>query len=375
MTSYETSSSKGLSEQEQLWALGLLLMPGVGAVTARRLIAFCGGLEGVYHRNAEALRQIPGIGPAISRAVERNKVLQQAEKEMAFAQRNAIRIICYLDTDYPARLKHCDDGPVVLFFKGMAGLNPERVVSIVGTRKPSEHGRKFTRELVNGLAGNAGQVISGLAYGIDAEAHRAAIEAGVPTIAVLAHGLDRIYPAMHTKLAQQMLERGGWISDFASGTLPDRENFPKRNRIIAGLSDAVIVVEAASKGGALITANLAQDYNRDVFAIPGRPDDLMSEGCNRIIRENKAGLVTSASDILYAMRWDQQSRHAKPQQSLFPVGDPEAERLWELLSEPRRMDYLISMSGLSQGRISAILLGMELDGIIHVLPGSRWARG
>jgi len=351
------------------------MMPGVGAITARRLVAFCGGLEGVYYRNAEALQQVPGIGPVISRAIARSKVLQRAEQELEFAARHGIRVLCYLGQDYPQRLNHCDDGPVVLFFKGQGQLNPARVLAVVGTRKPTAQGRALVHELVGGLAGSVGLLVSGLAYGIDAEAHRAALDAGLSTVAVMATGLDRIYPAMHAKLAHQMLERGGWVSDFISGTLPDRENFPKRNRIIAGLSDAVVVAEAASRGGALITAELAQEYNRDVFAIPGRPGDLMSEGCNRLIRENRAALITGAADLSYAMRWDQGARTPTSQKALFPITDPESMLLWELLDQPRGMDYLVARSGMSHGRISSLLLAMELDGQMVVLPGNRWSRG
>lgn len=360
--------------QEQLWAIGLSMLPGVGAVTARRLVAFCGGLEGVYHRNAEALRKVPGIGPVISASIVRNRVLQRAEKELEFMRRNEVKMLCYLEPAYPARLKHCEDGPVVLFWKGAALASPTRPLAIVGTRKPSEHGKKAARDLVCGLAGTADQVISGLAYGIDAEAHRAALECGIPTLAVMATGLDRIYPALHNKLAHQMLERGGWVSDFISGTLPDRENFPKRNRVIAGLADAIVVVEAANRGGALITAELGQDYNRDVFAVPGRPDDLMSQGCNGLIRDNKAGLITGAADLAFAMRWDAGEPKAGRQAALFPSTDPEALLLWELLDEARGMDFLVARSGLTQGRVSALLLTMELDGHLRTLPGNRWVR-
>lgn len=350
------------------------MMPGVGNHTAKRLISFCGGLEGVYHRSSAALRQIPGIGPILSKSVAKGKVLIKAEKELNFARNNGIRVLCYLDEAYPSRLRQCIDGPLILFSKGDGKLNPERAVAVVGTRNATDYGKRVTREIIRDLAGNVGQIVSGLAYGIDAEAHKASLESHIPTVAVLAHGLDRIYPALHRKLAYQMLDDGALISEFRSGSLPDRENFPKRNRIIAGLSDAVLVVEAAEKGGALITADLADGYHRDVFAVPGRCDDLMSKGCLKLIRTNRAALVENASDILYSMRWDHTERRHQKKSMLFPLLDPETEILWNLLKEACSMDMLVEKSGLPQGKISALLLGLELDGWIQLMAGNRWIR-
>lgn len=357
-----------------LWALALKMMPGIGDVTAKRLIGFCGGLEGVFRNSREQLQQIPGIGKALVKAVRSGQSMRRAEEEMEFAQRNKIRIIPYLDTAYPARLRQCDDGPLILFVKGRHDLVAERVISIVGTRNATDYGRQLTRDIVRDLGGNVEQVVSGLAYGIDAEAHKAALAHGVSTVAVLAHGLDRVYPALHRKIALEMQENGALVTEFLSGSLPDRENFPKRNRIIAGMSDAVLVVEAAERGGALITADIADSYNRDVFALPGRVTDPVSQGCLNIIRTNKAALVRNAGDILYSMRWDLDRKPVPAQHRLFPDTDPDTIRLWELLSEPLSLDDITLEMQLPQGKLSAILLSMEIEGWVEALPGNRWAR-
>lgn len=374
MASYENKEISSLSEQELLWAMGLTLLPGIGNITAKRLIAFCGGLEGVYRQTTASLHRIPGIGPALSRALIQGQALRLAEAEMRFARKEQIRVLVYLDKAYPERLKMCEDGPVVLYVKGAGALECRRNVAVVGTRKATEYGREATRKLVQGLTGKVDQVISGLAYGIDAEAHKAALEYGIPTFAVLAHGLDHLYPAVHRKLANRMLETGGLITEFASGSLPDREHFPRRNRIIAGMCDATIVVEAADKGGALITADLADSYNRDVFAMPGRTSDPMSSGCLKLIRTQKAGLICRAEDLLYDMRWDEEKPASGHQTSLFPGTDPLAEGVWTKLSECRSLDDLLQDSGMSQGRLRALLLEMELEGWVEAIPGNRWKR-
>lgn len=374
MASYENKEISSLSEQELLWAMGLTLLPGIGNITAKRLIAFCGGLEGVYRQTTASLHRIPGIGPALSRALIQGQALRLAEAEMRFARKEQIRVLVYLDKAYPERLKMCEDGPVVLYVKGAGALECRRNVAVVGTRKATEYGREATRKLVQGLTGKVDQVISGLAYGIDAEAHKAALEYGIPTFAVLAHGLDHLYPAIHRKLASRMLETGGLITEFASGSLPDREHFPRRNRIIAGMCDATIVVEAADKGGALITADLADSYNRDVFALPGRTSDPMSSGCLKLIRTQRAGLICRAEDLLYDMRWDEEKPASGHQTSLFPGTDPLAEGVWAKLSECRSLDDLLQDSGMSQGRLRALLLEMELEGWVEAIPGNRWKR-
>lgn len=374
MASYENKEISSLGEQELLWAMGLTLLPGIGNITAKRLIAFCGGLEGVYHQTTASLHRIPGIGPALSRALIQGQALRLAEAEMRFARKEQIRVLVYLDKAYPERLKMCEDGPVVLYVKGAGALECRRNVAVVGTRKATDYGREATRKLVQGLSGKVDQVISGLAYGIDAEAHKAALEYGIPTFAVLAHGLDHLYPAVHRKLATRMLETGGLITEFASGSLPDREHFPRRNRIIAGMCDATIVVEAADKGGALITADLADSYNRDVFAMPGRTSDPMSSGCLKLIRTQKAGLICRAEDLLYDMRWDEEKPALGHQTSLFPGTDPLAEGIWAKLSECRSLDDLLLDSGMSQGRLRALLLEMELEGWVEAIPGNRWKR-
>ena len=239
------------------YKIGITLIPLVGDITAKQLISYCGSAEAVFKEKKQALLKIPGIGEITAEGIVNQDVLKRAEEEIAFIEKNNITPVYYLDKEYPLRLKQCEDGPIMFYYKGNAPLHTDRVIAVVGTRSATPYGKKMTEELVQGLRETGALIVSGLAFGIDICAHRAALDAGLNTIGVVAHGLDTIYPPEHSNLANKMLDNGGIVTEFLNGTIPNRENFPKRNRIIAGLSDAVVVVESKETGGALITAEIA----------------------------------------------------------------------------------------------------------------------
>ena len=354
------------------YQISLSLIPGVGGVTAKKLISYCGGVEAIFSEKKNTLLKIPGIGENLASAVLSHKVFDRAEKEMKFIEKHRIRTYFFLDKDYPARLKHCEDGPVMLFIKGDANLNAGKVVSIVGTRSMTEYGREQCNTLIEGLISHNALVVSGLAYGVDACAHKKALDCGLETLAVLGHGLDRIYPPLHQPLARRIFRQGALVTEFLTETQPDRENFPKRNRIIAGLCDAVIVIEAASSGGALITANIANSYNRDVFALPGRTSDLFSKGCNVLIKTNKANLLETVADLEYIMGWDMNKDPKKIiQPALFTELDSDEESMVDLLRKnpEASIDFLVAQGGFTVSKTSALLLGLEFKGILKPLPG------
>lgn len=357
--------------------IAITLISGIGDITGKKLIEHCGSVEAVFAEKKQYLKKIPGIGEALVASITngRDQALARAEKEILFVERNKIDCLFYTETSYPHRLKNCIDSPMMLYFKGKCDLNQAKVISIVGTRSATEYGKKCCKTIIDGLAGSDVLIVSGLAHGIDSCAHKEALKNKLETVAVLAHGLDRIYPSANSSLAEKMLESGGWLTDYLSGTNPDRENFPSRNRIIAGMADATLVVEAAKKGGALITADIANSYNRDVFAIPGKIDDTYSEGCNYFIKINKAALVQSADDIRYLMKWD--SEQVKPeghQRKLFIQLTPDEEAIVALLSQTKEMsiDSICFSMQATTSRIATALLNMEFEGIIKRLPGKMY---
>lgn len=361
------------TDEEMIYCMALTMIPGIGGITAKKLIANCGSAKSVFHEQRSVLQKIPGIGEKTSRSLSRKNILQAAEKELQQMEKRHIRALYYLDADYPYRLKQCEDGPILLFIRGRAQLNQPHVVAIVGTRNITAYGREKCESLVEGLFPFRPLVVSGMAYGVDATAHRAALKNKLPTAAVLGHGLDRIYPPLHIPLARETEKRGGaLLSDFPTGTLPERENFPKRNRIIAGLCDAVIVIEAALTGGALITANIANSYNRDVFALPGRTNDLYSKGCNLLIKSNKAHLFESAADIQYIMNWEaDQKKQPAPQTVLFETLSPEEQKIHSLLREQQEasLDHIVKATGFNLGKTNQLLLRLECKGMLSTLPG------
>ncbi|MFA6945468.1 MAG: DNA-processing protein DprA [Pedobacter sp.] len=355
-----------------LHQIALSCIPGVGSVLARNLLSYCGDAEEVFKAKSKHLAHIPGIGPKTLEFLKNHSALVRAEQELNFIEKYKISTFFLSDDAYPKRLRNCADAPVILYFKGNADLNANKIISVVGTRNATDYGKELCKILIGDLKVHQPVIISGLAYGIDGAAHKESLKLEVPTVGVLAHGLDRIYPAQHRSIAEKMLECGGLITEFMSGTIPDRENFPKRNRIIAGLADLTIVVEANIKGGALITAELANSYNRDVFAYPGRVNDEFSQGCNFLIKTNRANLITKVADLEYMMGWTRNPELPLKAQLSLPINLTEEEQLIaDVLMEKGSLavDDLAILTGFQQSRLALTVLGMEMQGTIISLPG------
>jgi len=357
---------------ERLYLIALTALKGIGDVLARHLLLYFGSAADVFNASKGQLTNAPGIGSVTVEQLWNSKTeaLKRAEKELEFVEKKKIRMYGFLDEDYPHRLKECQDAPVVFYWKGNADLNAAKIISVVGTRKYTDYGRKLTETFIADISKMFPDIIivSGLAYGIDVCAHRNALRNNLPTIAVLAHGLDRIYPAVHRNVASELLTHGGVLSDFMSGGDPVRENFLRRNRIIAGLADATIVVESAVKGGSLVTADIAFSYGRDVFAFPGRTSDERSAGCNRLIQMNKAALINSAADMVKLMCWDVDLVAATEQQQALKFPDNPIIRLLAEKGEFQINDLAIEMD-LPVHRLTSMLFELELEGHIRALPG------
>lgn len=362
-------------EDTLLYKIAISLVPGIGSVTAKSLIAYCGNARQVFHEKEKILRTIPGIGTVLAKNILQSTVMARATKEVDFIMKNGIEAHFYLDESYPQRLKSCVDAPVLLFSKGNPNLNMHKVISMVGTRNATEYGRDLVDKFIFSLAerGYQVQIVSGLAYGIDIQAHRAALRNNLSTVCVLAHGLETIYPSLHRTIAQEMCEKnGGMVSDFLSYSAIDRKNFLRRNRIIAGLADAVIVVESAKKGGALLTAELAVSYNRDLFAFPGRVGETYTEGCHYLIKSNRAGLIENVGDLEYCMNWQPGSGTPDGYQPrLFNELSEEEQRVADLLQEEGEatMDLICYRTGMPMNRVSPLLLALEFAGVVKCLPG------
>ena len=364
-----------MTREDQIGLIAITKMPKIGPVNGKNLISYCGSIEGVFKEKKKNLLKIPGIGASLAGYVDPHAYLEEAEKEMKFIEKNQIRLLSYLDKAYPARLLNFESCPIILYFRGTADLNHYRTVAVVGTRSPTDYGRLMCERLVEGLAPYNVLLVSGLAFGIDGIAHRSCLEAGIPTLGVLGHGLDRYYPAEHKTMAKKMEEnKGGVLSEFTSGSRPDRENFPMRNRIIASMSDAIIVVESRRKGGSIITADYGNEYNKDVFAIPGPVNHELSEGCNKLIKQNKAHLLESASDISYIMRWDEIDSQKVVQKQLFVELDEPETRLIAVLREHKELsiDNLTYKLGTSPSETASLLLGLEFKGLVRSLPGKKY---
>jgi DNA processing protein len=359
------------------YKIGITLIKGVGNSLAKNLIAYLGSEEAVFKEKQHILAKIPGIGDVISKEIAAQDVLMRAEEEIEFILKNKIGHYYFTDRDYPYRLKECSDSPIMLFSKGNCNLNDGKFIGIVGTRNATETGKEYCRKLIDDLSAmlpNA-VIVSGLAYGIDITAHKTALDSKLSTIGVLGHGLDRIYPSSHRSSAVKMLESGALVTEYLSKTNPDRQNFVNRNRIIAGMCDALVVVESANRGGALITAEMANDYNRDVFAFPGRVSDEWSAGCNALIKNNKASLVESAADILKAMNWENINSDVirNVQTSLFvDLSDNEMNIVTKLrqYQDGVQMNELAIQLELPVSKISSLLLEMEFKGIVKCSPGN-----
>jgi DNA processing protein len=363
-----------MSEVTLKHKIALGLIPGIGDINARKLVSHIGSVEGVFTESYQSLIKIPGIGTGLARYICDRSYLERAEKEAEYVQKNNIRTFFYLDNDYPYRLRHCDDSPVVFFFRGECDLNGPRILSVIGTRNATLRGKELCDKIISGLAAGHPDLIisSGLAYGIDITAHKAALANNLHTLGVLGHGFKTIYPSVHRTVANSMLTQGGLISDFLSDELPERNNFIKRNRIIAGISDATLVVESGLKGGALITADIANSYNRDVFAVPGRPDDQWSAGCNNLIKRNKAALVENSDDIEYYLDWKTEKSKAPVQRVLFNEMSDDERRVFEFISKEGEMniDNICRLTEMPVYKLSSLLLQMEFNGIIRCYPGN-----
>ena len=366
-----------MSSDERLYLIGLTILKGVGDVLARHLLQYFGSAEEVFKAKRPLLEKVPGIGMYTAEQIDkaRPEALNRAEKELVFIDKNKIRLYAFTDDDYPGRLKECQDAPVVFYYKGAADLSSAKIISVVGTRRVTDYGRKLTEELIRDMSIMFPEllVVSGLAYGVDICAHRSALKNNLPTVGVLAHGLDRIYPAAHRNTAAEMVKNGGLLTDFMSGTNPDRENFLRRNRLIAGLADATIVAESAERGGSLVTADIAFSYGRDVYAFPGRTTDACSLGCNRLIQMNKAGLISSAKDLVMSLCWDSEAKKVQ-QQSLFTFSEKPDHPVIRLLKEKGEfhVNQLATEMNLPIHKLTPTLFELELEGHIKALPGGLY---
>lgn len=361
------------------YQIGLTCIEGIGHVNAKHLLAYCGSARAVFEARKGHLLKIPGIGSVLARNIVSNagNALKLADKEVEFIQKHKITPLFYTDYHYPRRLKHCADAPVLLYYKGNADLNTDKVIGVVGTRCPSSSGIEQTLQFIKDLEQSGVIVVSGLAYGIDIAAHKQSLLSSIPTVGVLAHGLDRLYPDAHHSIAKKMINCGGLLTEFMSGTNPDAVNFPKRNRIVAGMIDALVVIESKRTGGSLITATIAQSYNKDVFAFPGRPGEALAEGPNGLIKQNKASLIESAADLIYAMNWQQRNispEKAKPQ-AIMPLDlKPEEEMIANCFKAKQEL-HLDEISFLSEMPVSKTitnLLSLEFSHLVKSLPGKMY---
>lgn len=354
-----------------LHKIALTFIKSIGPVNAKNLLAYCGSAEAVFSASKKQLLQIPGIGEKTVEAILNTDALKRAEEELKFVEKHNIEVLFFSDDNYPKRLKNCFDSPILLYFKGEADLNHKRIISIVGTRNATEYGRNLCKQLCMVLAPYNVLIVSGLAYGIDVTAHKECIANDITTVGVLGHGLDRLYPQVHKTVSQKMVLNGGLLSEFPTLTNPDRQNFPQRNRIIAGIADATIVVEASIKGGALITAEIANSYNKDVYAFPGRTNDMFSEGCNFLIKTNRAGLINNANDLIYYLGWDDEVNEKKKIQASLQINLTANEQkvVDALQNQQLSIDELAISVNIQQSKLAIILLTLEMQGIIISLPG------
>ncbi len=366
-----------MSSTELHHLIALLQIKGVGHITARNLIQVLGSSEAVFREKAANLSRIQGISTTLVQEIKKAEPLKRAEAEMHFVEKNQIKPLVFNEPDYPQRLNECVDAPLLLFYKGNADLNCKKTLSLVGTRNATEYGKAATEKLIEEISSLYPDIliISGMAYGIDIISHKAALSQNMSTIGVMAHGLDRIYPAAHRKTAVEMVTQGGLLTEYVSGTIPDRQNFVMRNRIVAGLSDALVVVESAQKGGALITAEIANSYNKDVFAIPGRITDISSEGCNNLIQSNKAILIRHAEDLLNSMGWNR-ARSAKKivQKEIFAVLTDDESLISKHLDyhEAKQINTLSIDCNMPVYKLSSTLLEMEFKGLVKCMPGGSY---
>lgn len=360
---------------ELLYQIALTLIPGIGPVQAKILIENLGAAASIFTAKESKLKTIEGIGEIRARAIKSFTDLKEAEEEISFIEKYKINPLFITDKNYPRRLLNCYDSPTLLYYKGDADLNSSKIVAVVGTRNHTEYGKQFTEKFIEELAEQNVLVISGLAFGIDAIAHKASLKNNLATIGVLAHGLDQVYPSQHAALAKDIVKKnGGLLTEFKSRTQPDKHNFPIRNRIVAGLGDAIIVVETGIKGGSMITAELANGYNKDVFAVPGKVTDVKSSGCNHLIKSNKAVLLTEAKELVEIMNWEEKSKNKKERKSqreIFIEMTENEKIVFNILKETDsvHIDELNFKSSLNSSAVAAAILSLELQNVVVSLPG------
>lgn len=357
-----------------LHQIALTQIAGIGAVQAKQLIDHFGDATSIFKASKKALSSIEGIGEVRAKAIKDFDDFKSAEEEINFCHKHHISPLFLKDVDYPQRLLHCYDAPTILYYRGNANLNNTKIVSIIGTRSNSDYGKQITEQLIETLQSLNVLIVSGLAFGIDAIAHKAAVQNSLPTVGVLAHGLDTIYPAQHKSLAKDMLLNGGLLTEFPKNTKPDKHNFPRRNRIVAGMADCTIVIETQAKGGSMITAELAYNYNRDVFAVPGKITDTKSSGCLKLIQQNKAAIFTDVNSLIETMGWETKAPKPKKQRELFVALTQDEQAIVNILTakETVGIDDIYLQSGLSSSSVAAAMLGLELQGLILCLPGKMY---
>jgi DNA processing protein len=364
-----------MMKEELLAALRLQCIPNIGDISSRKLIAYCGSPIAVFKEKKETLLKIGGIGTMILRGLYDMSYLKEAENEYSFIEKQGIDCLYFEDVNYPKYLRHCADAPLLLFQKGKINLSNKKVISIVGTRNITSYGRQFCDQFIKELAPLDPVIVSGFAYGVDIYIQKLANELGLQTIACLAHGLNQIYPKTHRKYCDSIERNGGFLTEFWSSSNPDRENFLRRNRIIAGMSEATIVIESAERGGSLVTADIANSYNRDVFAVPGRTNDLFSSGTNALIKNQKAQLLTSVADLVYHLNWDLNSKPSKPvQKQLFVELDEPEQSIYSFLQQEGKqmLDDIAMGNQLPVFKTASVLLSMELKGLVRPLPGKQF---
>jgi len=363
---------------EDIYKVAISFLNGIGPVNTKKVIAYTGCVEGLFKEKKQNLLKIPGIGNAFIDKLDREAAILLAEEELQFISDNNIKFSFYLEKDYPQRLLNCADSPCTLYYKGNTDFNTTRTISIVGTRNASDYGREICNKLIQDLSEKETKplIISGLAYGVDICAHKAALRNQLQTVAAIGHGLHMMYPSQHKRYAEEIVNQGALISEFTSKSKFDPKNFVRRNRIIAGMADAIIVIESASKGGSLVTADIANSYNRDVFAFPGRTSDKSSTGCNKLIKTNQAHLIESVSDLEYILGWENEIGKPKAiQAKLFVDLSPEEELLVQVLKQAGNMsiDSISFKTSFPMSKVSCLLLKLEFEGIIKSLPGKIYA--
>jgi len=369
-----------LKAQQQLFQIALTYLKGIGPRKATLLFSRVPDIEVIFTATINDLQKLTGISKAVLNNMQRDQAIEQAKVQLDFVEKYNLTTHFLLESNYPRRLKQCADAPLLLYSKGDFDPNPAKVLSIVGTRTASDYGKEITKHLIDELKPFNVQIISGLAYGTDYNAHKEALAAGLSTIGVLGHGLDRIYPFAHQSIAKEMCEnKGGLLTEFPSKTMPDRVNFPMRNRIVAGMVDGLVIIESKTKGGSMITAELAFDYNKDVFAFPGGINQDNSKGCNLLIQKNMAHLVTSATDVIKLMTWEKQLDCIEKRVDAPPIHqellDPNANKIVHLLAQKGKLHFDQIMLDLNKSvaEVNSMLFSMEMDGIVKSFPGRNYS--